>query len=281
MPPPGSIVPLSVAFSTWRRLVWPIVQPLHHSETPRKHSYPFPPRRWQVLIKHIEGGVFFLCHSIYLSLREKSKCPLSPWVFHEMERALQISSTEPSDFIHNLTRELRAVLYLSLIPRQHVAVIKGVTYSFLTNEYTERSRKESWQSPWQMIPVTGNWDPATLTVGELFPLCQHTAHRAEVILPFYDLLYLASVLALETVYFGDQLYIPRLPFSSALRSVKYSSVYYHFIWLQFFPLTVVQGSLDSESLPLSNSICLNVKKKKKKVELFTIPAIWHFWGNIW
>ena len=185
-----------------------------------------------------------------------------------MERALQISSTEPSDFIHNMTRELRAVLYLSLIPRQHVAIIKGVTYSFLTNEYTERSRKESWQSPWQMIPVTGNWDPATPTVGELFPLCQHTAHREEVILPFYDLLYLASVLALETVYFGDQLYIPRLPFSSALRSVKYSTVYYHFIWLQFFPLTVVQGSLDSESLPLSNSICLNVKKKKKSRTLY-------------
>lgn len=114
--------------------------------------------------------------------------------------------------------------------------------------------------------------PATLTVGELFPLCQHTAHRAEVILPFYDLLYLASVLALETVYSGDQLYIPRLPFSSALRSVKYSTVYYHFIWLQFFPLTVVQGSLDSESLPLSNSICLNVKKKKKKSRTLYDPS---------
>ena len=68
----------------------------------------------------------------------------------------------------------------------------------------------------------------------------------------------------DRVYFGDQLYIPRLPFSSAMRSVKYTTVYYHFIWLQFFPLTVVWGSLDPQSLPLSNSICLNVKKEKKK-----------------
>jgi hypothetical protein len=56
-----------------------------------------------------------------------------------------------------------------------------------------------------------------------------------------------------------------LPFSSAFLSVKYSTVYYHFILLQLFPLTVEWGSLDSESLPLSNSICLNVKKEKKEV----------------
>ena len=110
-----------------------------------------------------------------------------------------MSCTEPSDFIHNMIRELRLVLYLSLIPPQHVAAIKGLLTSFHTDEYTERSRKESWQGPWQMMTVTGNGDPAPLTAGEPSPPCQHIAHGAEVIFPFYDLLYLASVLALETV----------------------------------------------------------------------------------
>ena len=49
------------------------------------------------------------------------------------------------------------------------------------------------------MTVTGNGDQAPLTAGEPSPLCQHIAHGAEVIFPFYDLLYLASVLALETV----------------------------------------------------------------------------------
>lgn len=114
------------------------------------------------------------------------------------------------------------------------------------------------------MTVTGNGDPAPRTAGEPSPPCQHIAHGAEVIFPIYDLLYLASVLALETVsILGISCIFPDCHFP-LLCAVKYSTVYYHFIWLQFFPLTVVWGSLDPESLPLSNSICLNVKKKKKK-----------------
>lgn len=35
---------------------------------------------------------------------------------------------------------------------------------------------------------------------------------------------------------------------------------------------MVRGSLGSESLPLSNSICLNVKKTKKKSRTFKNPS---------
>ena len=123
------------------------------------------------------------------------------------------------------------------------------------------------------------WRPSSSDCwGAISPVSTHSP-RGRVIFPFYDLLYLASVLALETVsILGISCIFPDCHFP-LLCAVKYSTVYYHFIWLHFFPLTVVWGSLDPESLPLSNSICLNVKKKeKKKVELFTV---WHFWGNIW
>ena len=61
---------------------------------------------------------------------------------------------------------------------------KGGYSPALAGEQTERSRKESWQGLWQPIATTGNKDPALLTMGETFPPCQHTAHGAEVILPF-------------------------------------------------------------------------------------------------
>ena len=122
--------------------------------------------------------------------------PSHPESSMKWKELCKMSCTEPSDFIYNMIRELRLVLYLSLIPPQHVAAIKGVTYQ-LPHRWIYR--KESWQGPWQTMTVTGNGDQAPLTAGEPSSLCQHIAHRAEVIFPFYDLLYLASVLALETV----------------------------------------------------------------------------------
>lgn len=122
----------------------------------------------------------------------------------------------------------------------------------MAGSMTNDSRK------WEYRPSSPEYRGAISPVSTRSP-------QGKVILPFYDLLYLASVLALKTVsILGISCVFPDCHFSSAFLSVKYSTVYYHFILLQLFPLTVVRGSLDSKSLPLSDSICLNVKKGKKK-----------------
>lgn len=114
---------------------------------------------------------------------------------------------------------------------------KGGYSPALAGEQTERSRKESWQGLWQPIATTGNKDPALLTMGETFPPCQHTAHGAEVILPFYDLLYLASVLALATAsILGISCAFPDchfpLPFTllNILQYIITSFYFSYFLW---------------------------------------------------
>lgn len=120
---------------------------------------------------------------------------------------------------------------------------------------------------------TGNKDPAVL-LGSYFPhvSTEPTGQREFYHFMIYCTWHLSWHRRLH-LFWGSVVYSQIAIFPlSAFCSVKYSTVYYHFILLQLFSLTVVRGSLDSESLPLSNSICLNVKKKKK-VELLKIPAI--------
>lgn len=195
-----------------------------------------------------------------------------------MERALHISSIEPSDFIHNVTQEPRVNSTLSVLnPTATWSRHWGGSLLALS-PMTIGKGVARCQGPWQIITTTRSEDPATLTLGEggsiHFPPSTHSPQgRGNFTILWSTVLGICSGFWHgDCVYFGDQLCIPRLPFSSALRSVKYSTAYYHFIWLQFFPLTVVRGSLDSESLPLSNSICLNVKKKGKKCRTFKNPS---------
>lgn len=121
-----------------------------------------------------------------------------------MERALHISSIEPSDFIHNVTQEPRVNSTLSVLnPTATWSRHWGGSLLALS-PMTIGKGVARCQGPWQIITTTRSEDPATLTLeggGAFIFLHQHTAHRAEVILPFYDLLYLASVLAsgMETV----------------------------------------------------------------------------------
>lgn len=255
-----------MAFSKWWRLVLPIFQALHHAKTPRQHLIPFP-WRWQVAhyVHRRECVLASPLYLSYISFRGKSKCPQSPGVFYRMERALL--NFLPRNLWFNSQRDIGAGGLYFVCCESHRNMLQPLTElltSSLTDEYTKRSRKESWQGPWQTIAGPGNQDSLPRLLGSHFSHVntQPTGQGNFTIL-WSTALGICSGTG-DCVYFGDQLCIPRLPFSSAFLCVKYSTVYYHFIPLQLFPLTVVRGSLDSESLPLSNSICLNVKKEKKK-----------------
>lgn len=210
----------------------------------------------------------FIALFMTLSLGGKSQCPLSPWVFSRMERALLISSLGLSDFIHAVTEGPRVVVFCQDPHSNMLQPLRWSLTSSFTDEYTEREKlagsvtkpNRDWREKSQLLWLLGsrcsyvNTQPteqgnSTVSRSSVVGICSGTG---------------------DCIYFGDQLYILRLPSTPHppspcfTLSVKYSTVYYHFILLRLFPLTVVRGRLDSESLPLSNSICLNVKKGRKK-----------------